>query len=117
MPFYGVCVYIGLNYINISDENVNHPAGFSLGQNYPNPFNAITLIPYTTIMPEMVTITILDIMGNEIVQIVNSDHNVGEYFVKWDGTNRYKRQVGSGIYFYRIQAGLINKTRKMLLIQ
>ena len=113
----GICDYIGLNYINISDENVNHPAGFSLGQNYPNPFNAITLIPYTTIMPERVTITILDIMGHEILQLVNSDHNVGEYFVKWDGTNRYKRQVGSGIYFYTFQAGLINKTRKMLLIQ
>tara|TARA_Y100000590_G_scaffold470472_1_gene665470 strand:+ start:5322 stop:6572 length:1251 start_codon:yes stop_codon:yes gene_type:complete len=113
----GICDYIGLNYINISDENGNHPAGFSLGQNYPNPFNAITLIPYTTIMPGRVTITILDIMGHEVLQLVNSDHNVGKYFVKWDGTNRYKRQVGSGIYFYRIQAGLINKTRKMLLIQ
>ena len=90
---------------------------FRLGNNYPNPFNAITLIPYTITRPGKVTITILDIIGREILQLVNTHHNVGKYFLNWDGMNRFKQQVGSGIYFYRIQAGRVNKTRKMLLIK
>jgi len=113
----GVCDYIELNYSHISEENEDHPMEFSLRQNYPNPFNTTTLIPYTITRPGKVTITILDIIGREILQLVNTHHNVGKYFLNWDGMNRFKQQVGSGIYFYRIQAGRVNKTRKMLLIK
>ena len=113
----GTCDYIGLNYSHISEENKVHPMEFSSRQNYPNPFNASTLIPYTITQPGKVTITILDIIGREVLQLANGHHNVGEYLVKWDGMNRFKLQVDSGIYFYRIQVGRVNNTRKMLLIK
>ena len=93
------------------------PISYKAHHNYPNPFNASTLIPYTITQPGKVTITILDIIGREVLQLANGHHNVGEYLVKWDGMNRFKLQEDSGIYFYRIQVGRVNNTRKMLLIK
>jgi protocatechuate 3,4-dioxygenase beta subunit len=93
------------------------PQGFKLEQNYPNPFNPTTKIKYT--IPEdvrgerqEVILKVFDVSGNEIATLVNSSQSAGSYEVTFDGS-----KLSSGIYFYRLTAGSISKTREMLLIK
>ena len=95
--------------ITNTDNNVSY---FSLKQNYPNPFNPITRICYS--IPEIsnVTITVFDILGNEIETVVNEDKPVGTYEITWNAAN-----LPSGIYFYRLQSGEFVETKKMVLMK
>lgn len=91
--------------------------GFKLEQNYPNPFNPTTKIKYTILEAvrgerQEVILKVFDVSGNEIATLVNSSQSAGSYEVTFDGS-----KLSSGIYFYRLTAGSISKTREMLLIK
>jgi len=98
--------------IEVSDHNKYIPKEFSLTQNYPNPFNPSTKIKYT--IPEMgfVTLKVYGVLGNEIAILVNQEKPAGSYEVEFDG-----KELTSGIYFYKLQAGDFVETRKMVLIK
>ena len=85
---------------------------FKLYQNYPNPFNPTTSILYATNSRQLVTLKVFDILGNEIVTLVNNEKPAGEYKVEFDGSN-----LPSGIYFYQLKAGNYIKIRKMILLK
>ena len=96
---------------------------FSLQQNYPNPFNPITTIRYSIPAEtgysaeggqslQYVTLKVYDLLGREITTLVNEEKSPGNYEVKFDGTN-----LPSGVYFYRLQAGLFSQTKKFTLIK
>jgi len=93
---------------------------FALGQNYPNPFNPETWIPYQLARPADVAITIYRTTG-EVVRKLNIGYKqAGSYFDRdnsayWDGRDDNGQKASSGIYFYTIQAGDSNATRKMLV--
>ena len=93
------------------------PEIFALHENYPNPFNPVTNITYD--LPEriMVRLTIFDITGRRIRQIVNGYQEAGFQSVLWEGTNDRGQPVSGGLYFYQLKAGEFIKTRKMLLIK
>ena len=94
------------------------PKGFALFQNYPNPFNPTTTIKFTIPQKGNVKIEVYDIMGKLINTLINKDMNSGSYTVTWDGKNNSGQQVGSGIYFYRIQAAdKFNAVKKMILLK
>ena len=91
---------------------------FSLAQNYPNPFNSNTTIKYSIPSKNVVSLKILNTLGQEIRSlIVQQQHLPGEYKVIWDGKNDLDNTVSSGVYFYSIQAGENIKTQKMLLLE
>jgi len=97
----------------VSVENgVKHPRKYQLFQNFPNPFNPITKINYQIPELSFVTLKVYDVLGSEIVTLVNEEKPIGSYEVKFDATN-----LPSGIYFYRIQAGSFVETKKMLLLK
>lgn len=101
--------------INISS---NIPERFELIQNYPNPFNPVTNIRYSIIQKADVKITVFDILGNRIAEIVNDTQNPGTYEAGFDASG-----FASGVYLYRITAlskesnVLLSDTKRMVLIK
>jgi len=83
---------------------VRVPQEYSLGQNYPNPFNPETQISYALPEPSDVTITVSDLLGREIAALVHGQVGKGYRVARWNGTDNSGNKVGSGIYFYRINA-------------
>ena len=88
------------------------PKDFILYQNYPNPFNPVTSIEYRVASTEYVTLKVYDILGREIVTLVNEEKPAGTYEVKWNAEG-----LSSGIYFYKLQAADFVQTKKMILLK
>ena len=93
------------------------PTKFALRQNYPNPFNPYTAIEYDLPRTVDVRITIYNILGQEVMTLVNARQDPVHYAVTWDGRNKNGNQVATGIYVYEINAGTFRKVRKMLLLR
>ena len=93
-------------------NDVNPPSEYSLYQNYPNPFNPVTNIEFKVVDPGMVTLKVFDLLGNEVVTIINKDIEPGFYKYQWNACGN-----ASGIYLYRIKAGNYIETRKMILLK
>ena len=93
------------------------PDNYTLHQNYPNPFNPVTTLRYSLPSYAHVTITIYDLNGKEINQIVNSNQPAGFQSVVWNATDYFGRSVGAGVYLYQIRAGDFKDTRKMVLLK
>jgi photosystem II stability/assembly factor-like uncharacterized protein len=93
------------------------PLKFSLSQNYPNPFNPYTVIEFTLSSPEKVSINIYDVNGQLIRNLFDEELLEGAYTTRWEGTDNFGRQVASGTYFYRIEAGNSFDVKKMILIK
>ena len=101
---------------NVSDIN-EIPNNFALNQNYPNPFNPITTINYQLPEPTTVLITIYDIGGRKVRELVNSSESAGYKSVMWNGRNDSGQMVSGGIYIYHLKAGNFNRSQKMLLMK
>jgi N-acetylneuraminic acid mutarotase len=94
----------------VNPYRAQYPSQFLLHQNYPNPFNPSTTIRYTMPKSSEATLTIYDLLGEEIITLVNEIQAPGEYSVKWNGQG-----YPSGIYIYRLRAGDFRETRKLVL--
>jgi hypothetical protein len=88
------------------------PATFALDQNYPNPFNPSTTIRYDLPRTAIVSLRVYDVLGREVAVLVNEVKEAGRYNAKFDARN-----MASGFYVYRLQAGNFNQTRKMLVVK
>ena len=97
------------------DETV--PLTFAFEQNYPNPFNPATVIGYSLPERKQVVMTIYDVLGRRVRQLVNRTESVGKHSVLWDATDDYGQRVATGIYFCEIRAGEFRQSRKMLLMK
>ncbi|KAB2879105.1 T9SS type A sorting domain-containing protein [bacterium] len=94
------------------------PTTFKLSQNYPNPFNPSTKIRYELPTTETVSLVIYNALGQVVKTLVSHRaQGIGVYEIDWNGTNQIGQSVASGIYIYRLQAGRVVKTKKMLLIK
>jgi len=104
--------------VGVDDElSALTPREFSLDQNYPNPFNPSTNIMYDVPATANVSLRIYDLLGRNVVTLVNAQKNAGSYIVEWNGRNADKVLVTSGIYFYRLEAGEFAVTKKMVLLK
>ena len=103
--------------VDEDDENVSTPENYVLEQNYPNPFNPETHIAYSIPEPAYVKLCIYDINGTLVRTLYEGDQSAGRYQTVWDGENSTGMKVGSGVYFYRIQANSFIQTRKMILLK
>ena len=88
------------------------PERFSLSQNYPNPFNPNTVIKWELPISGYVSLKIYDAIGNEVETLVNEDQTAGSYTMNFDGS-----KLSSGIYFYKLTAGNLSETKRMVLIK
>ena len=98
-------------------EESRVPASFALHQNHPNPFNPETTIRYD--LPEHVTVKLIvyDMLGNEIITLVNNHQEAGYHSVIWDGRSAAGMMMPSGIYIIRIVTKTFVKSHKMLLVR
>ena len=84
-------------YVSVDNSLSNVPQTFFLYQNYPNPFNPVTTIRYRLAGECYVTLKVYDILGKEVVELVNGLEQGGEKSVIWNASD-----VASGTYFYRL---------------
>lgn len=96
---------------------VELPSDFSVSQNYPNPFNPLTEIKFSLPENSPVKLVIFNVLGQKVKTLLDRDMPAGNHSVIWDGKNQEGKDVGSGIYFYRIEAGQYKVSRKMLVIK
>ena len=99
--------------------STNNPVVFKLYDNYPNPFNPLTQIKFDIPKQSNVTIKVFDILGKEVMTLVNEIKEAGYHSINFDGSN-----ISSGVYFYRInfcKAGSsaipFSDVKKMVLIK
>ena len=104
-------------YSGLIDAVSDIPAGFQLHQNYPNPFNPSTTIEYSLPIATHVSLRIYNILGEEIVTLVDRKQSTGFYKLVWDGKNRAGEQVESGIYILKIITNDFHDTRKMIFVK
>ncbi|HJY63916.1 MAG TPA: T9SS type A sorting domain-containing protein, partial [Ignavibacteria bacterium] len=104
-----------LNLAFTEEENEvinNEPYKFSLAQNYPNPFNPSTMIEYSIASNEKVELKVYDLLGREVITLVNEVQVPGSYNVMFNSHN-----LSSGIYFYRLSAGSFTEVKKMIFVK
>ena len=97
---------------NIIEGEVSVISQFSLEQNYPNPFNPSTNIKFSIPVKSIVSLKVYDVLGGEVETLVNGEKEAGSYNFKFNAKN-----VSSGIYFYKLEAGGYTSIRKMLFLK
>ncbi|HPI38653.1 MAG TPA: YCF48-related protein [Ignavibacteriaceae bacterium] len=109
--------------VGVREEQLN-PIGFELSQNYPNPFNPLTKIKYS--IPSStkgnnsnVKLIVYDVLGNEVVTLVNEQKSPGSYEVIFNSSNvNNSKSLTSGVYFYQLKVdGVVTGAKKMLLLK
>ena len=98
-------------------EEIGLPKEFALRQNYPNPFNPLTTINYDLPENTHVRLVVYDIMGREIVNLVNQQQDAGYKSVRWNGRNNSGQVVSAGMYIFSIHAGDYRAIKKMILLK
>jgi hypothetical protein len=94
----------------VKEKNVL--SSYALHQNYPNPFNPATTISFDVPKYSMVRITVLNILGKEVATLIRRELSAGCYKVTFDGS-----ALPSGIYFCRMQSGVFNAVKKIILMK
>jgi hypothetical protein len=109
---FGTAVLTGPIGTAVKGKDATSPTSFALAQNYPNPFNPSTSISYSLAKLGNVNLTVYDLLGNEVAQLVNEVQSAGKHTVQFDGSN-----LASGVYFYRLNTGSELITKKMMLLK
>ncbi|MCC6549946.1 MAG: T9SS type A sorting domain-containing protein [Ignavibacteriaceae bacterium] len=108
MDFSGTYEYSSVIEVN----NSNVPDAFALEQNYPNPFNPATTFSFTLAQESDVTLSVFDIQGNKVADVINEKMQAGRYAVDFNAS-----ELSSGVYIYKITAGTYSAVRKMTLLK
>lgn len=104
-------------YLPAREASWVQPALFALEQNYPNPFNPVTTIRYRLAEAGAVALVIFNSRGQEVLRLVESVQEPGEFQVRWDGCDGYGQPVAGGLYFYALSCGSRLERRSMLLLR
>lgn len=107
--------------IPVERDDALLPATFVLYQNYPNPFNPQTKIEFeishSDYLLQNVSLSVLNILGQNVKTLINEEMTPGRYSVTWDATDENGARVATGIYLYRLELGDKSETKKMLLLK
>lgn len=110
-------VLVGGDHDTGGDLSAPVPEQYYLFQNSPNPFNPSTIIRYEVPQISRVLLVVYDLLGKEVVTLVDKTVSSGLHEVRWNGLNAARLPVASGTYFYRISAGTYSEVRKMSLMR
>jgi hypothetical protein len=88
------------------------PNEYKLSQNYPNPFNPVTKINYSLPKSGFVTMKVYDMLGREVVKLINENKVAGDYSFDFNASS-----LTSGVYFYRLEVNGFVDTKKMMLLK
>jgi hypothetical protein len=101
----------------VAGANPPASSSFALGPNYPNPFSAETSIAFTMKEQSSFSIGIYDVAGHLVKMLLEADRPAGTYSATWNGRDMRGEEMASGIYFYRLNAGKVTLTKKMILLR
>jgi len=93
------------------------PDQFALHSIYPNPFNPIANIPYDVAKESFVSLIIYDLLGREVIRLVDKYQMPGKYHIRWNGKNSHYQAIPSGVYFIRFDAGDHSSVKKITLLK
>ncbi|MDP8205388.1 MAG: T9SS type A sorting domain-containing protein [Candidatus Electryonea clarkiae] len=93
------------------------PTEFELGSPYPNPFNPTVVVPFTTPSVSDIRLTVFDILGREVIRLIDGKSEVGRHKVVWNGTDSNGIPVSSGVYLINMKAGDYSATQKAVLVK
>ena len=99
------------------NDGLSVPETFTLHQNYPNPFNPVTTLQYKLPEDSFVDVTVYDMLGNVVNNLVHTSQSSGYKSIQWNATNNQGEPVSAGVYLYKIQAGDFVDTKKMILLK
>ncbi len=126
--FYRVSGYVGywtdysntvsviIESLDLDEDSAMH-LDYKIHQNYPNPFNPVTTLHYDLPEDALVNITIYDVMGRIVNNLVSSQQNAGYKSIQWNADNNAGQPISAGLYLYTIQAGEFVQTKKMVLLK
>ena len=106
-----------LEMVTISEEQPNIAQEITLYQNYPNPFNPVTTLSYNLPQDSYVILSIYDMNGSLVKNLVNDNRTAGMQHIQWNATNNNGRTVSAGVYLYSIEAGEFRQMKKMILLK
>ncbi len=98
--------------VNTENNTTVIPTVYNLYQNYPNPFNPSTTIKFDLPKATYTKLIIYDVLGREVIKLVDEKKNAGSYDVSWDAGN-----LASGTYIYKLEAGDYSSVKKMILVK
>ena len=105
--------YRGIGTTDVSQTTSNRkPEQNALQQNYPNPFNPTTVVSYQLSVASEVRLVVYDLLGQEVAVLVNGQQEAGSHSIPFDGS-----ALSSGLYLYRLEAGLFRQTKSMMLLK
>ena len=93
------------------------PSRLHLAQNHPNPFNPLTTVTFTLEKAGIASLRIFDASGRLVRTLFTDYRDSGAHAVLWDGRDDGGRQVGDGVYLYRLDAAGDSDARKMVLVR
>ncbi|MEZ4746110.1 MAG: choice-of-anchor D domain-containing protein [Calditrichia bacterium] len=93
------------------------PESYALLSNYPNPFNPETYIRYRLSAPGNVELAIFNILGQQVVTLVDREQPAGFYEIRWDGRNSFGQETASGVYIYRLKVNDFVDSFKMIKLK
>ncbi|MFC1525759.1 right-handed parallel beta-helix repeat-containing protein [Candidatus Latescibacterota bacterium] len=93
------------------------PSEFALYQSYPNPFNASTAIAFDLAQPGVAQLAVFDVLGRRVRTISSRWLEGGRHLETWDGRDETGRPAGTGVYVYRLRAGALQASGKLLLVR
>ena len=109
---YGIIYHTATGGVNVTNISGEVPESYSLGQNFPNPFNPRTKITFDLPNTDFVNIVVFDLLGREVVTLVNEELNAGSYEINWDATG-----YTSGVYYYKMTTGNFSETKRMVMLK
>ncbi|NUO83754.1 T9SS type A sorting domain-containing protein [candidate division KSB1 bacterium] len=112
-----VLKFIGNFRTAVTEQPTALPSGFHLAQNYPNPFNPSTLIQYEIPQAAQVQLAIYNLLGERVRTLVDANEPAGIKQVTWDGRDDLGERVSSSVYLYRLAAGEVKMTKRLLLMK
>lgn len=119
-PYRAPASYFQFSAFDSSITPVNPSEEFRLYQNYPNPFAGTTTIEYDITTPARVSLTIYNIMGQQVRKLINDEYhqpNPFPYRIKWNGRNDKGNLVASGIYFYQLRSAKFSFAKRMVFLR
>jgi FlgD Ig-like domain len=103
--------------LDVKEASNEVPQEFTLMQNYPNPFNPTTNISFGVKSAGHVKLVVFNTLGQEVRTLVDQEMAPGTFVATWDGRNNQGKVLGSGVYFYRLEAKSFTATKSMVLLK
>ena len=102
---------------SVDSDDLPAPLVTKLNGNYPNPFNPTTKINFSIEQDKQVELTIYNLKGQKVKQLINDQLPAGQHEIIWNGKDDNGKQAASGIYFYKMKSGDYQQSKKMLLLK